>query len=625
MADTSPLEAASRITAHAAYGRLWRDWLRPHWPAIILVLIFMVFVAGATAGYAKFMEWVIGALEAMDFSVVWWGPLGVVGLTAVKGSAHYAQQVTQNNILTGLQARMQKHMFNRLVRMDLTHLLAESPAALAARFSADIELIRAAAGVVFGGLRDVMTLTAAIVVMLSIDWVMALVLIPVFFLAFGPMGIAGARIRRIAGDTQEEIANMTSTVNEGLSGIRMVRTYQIEERLEKSAAGVFDTLRSLRIRLVRWQALVTPMIEILAGIAIAILLLLVSLRIQAGAIDLAGFIGLITALGVATNPARKLGGAYTTGLQGLAALERVYALYDVRNDIEDGSRTFEPGAVTGHIEFRDVGFLYPDGFEALKHMNLEVRPGRTVAFVGRSGAGKTTVFNLLPRLFDATTGQIVLDGVPIRELTLENLRRQFSVVSQDSVLLSGTILENIGFGQAGITREACIAAARAAAADEFITALPDGYDTFIEPARAGFSGGERQRLSIARAILRDAPVLLLDEPTSALDARSESAIRAALAELSDGRTTLVIAHRLSTIMDADNIVVMDAGRIVDHGTHAELLGRGGLYADLYNLQFSMLANQNTGAPSRSLAGRQRHRGLLYRVAQFFSTAGSDTY
>lgn len=625
MADTPKAPVAPRMTARAAYGRLWRDWLSTHWPAIIVVVVFMIVVALSTAGYAKFMEWVIGALEAMDYSVIWWGPIGVVMLTSSKGLAHYGQQITQNAILTRVQAAMQKQMFASLVHMDLSNLLAESPAALAARFSADIEVVRTAAIVVFGAVRDILTLIAAIVVMLSIDWAMAIGLIAVFFVAFGPMGIAGARIRRIAGETQAEIAHMTGAVNEGLSGIRMVRTYQLESWLEATAGLVFEKLRSLRIRMVKWQALITPMIEILAGVAIAILLLLVALRMQAGAIDLAGFIGLITALGVATNPARKLGGAYATGLQGLAALERVYALYDTPNQIEDGTKTFEASKVTGRIEFKDVGFIYPDGFEALREINLTVQPGQTVAFVGRSGAGKSTVFNLLPRLFDATTGAIEIDGVSINDLTLDSLRRQISVVSQDSVLLSGTVLENIGFGQEGATREACIAAAKAAAADDFIAALPMGYDTVVDPAKSAFSGGERQRLSIARAILRNAPILLLDEPTSALDAQSEAAIRKALGELSEGRTTLVIAHRLATILDADNIVVMDDGRVVDQGPHQELLDRGGIYAELYNLQFDMAPVNGRGARSRSFTGKERRRGMLYRVARFFSTAGSETH
>ena len=605
------------LNARQAYERLWREWLAPHWAKLLIALFFMLIVALATAGYAKFMEWVIAALESKSFAVIWWGPLGIIALTLTKGIGHYSQQIVQNKILSRVQAEMQKHMFDRLVYMDLAHLLAEAPAALATRFSADIELVRQASIIVFGSLRDILTLVAAIVVMLSIDWAMAISLVLVFALAFGPIGIAGARIRRISMDTQGEIAHMSESVNEGLSGIRMVRTYQLEERLKSTSNNVFEKLFNLRVALVKWQALVTPMIEILAGIAIALLLFLVAVRMQSDAIDLAGFIGLITALGVATNPARKLGGAYAVGLQGMAALERVYALYDARNDIADGEFVYADGKpAEGEITFNEVSFIYPDGHAALHDINLTIEAGSTYAFVGRSGAGKSTIFNLLPRLFDATHGTICIDGRDITDHELNALRNQISVVSQDSVLLSGTVLENISFGREGSSREACIAAAKAAAADDFISKLPNGYETEIDPSKANFSGGERQRLSIARAILRDAPILMLDEPTSALDAQSEASIRQALNVLSDGRTTLVIAHRLATIMDADQIVVMDQGRIVDQGTHAELLTSGGIYAELYNLQFEMKSENVGQQRQRSFAGSKRKRGLMEMVGRF---------
>ncbi|MCO4825466.1 MAG: ABC transporter ATP-binding protein, partial [Amylibacter sp.] len=271
-----------RLNARQAYGRLWRDWMIPHWPMMLVALFFMVIVAVSTAGYAKFMEWVIGALESKSFSVIWWGPIGVVCLTLIKGLGHYMQQVVQNKVLSRVQANMQKHMFDRLVYMDLAHLLAESPAALATRFSADIELVRQASILVFGSVRDVLTLIAAIIVMLSIDWAMAIGLVLVFALALGPIGISGARIRRIATETQGEIAYMTENVNEGLSGIRMVRTYQLEEWLKRTSNGVFEKLYGLRVSLVKWQALVTPMIEVLGGIAIAVLLFLVAWRMQSG-------------------------------------------------------------------------------------------------------------------------------------------------------------------------------------------------------------------------------------------------------------------------------------------------------------------------------------------------------
>jgi subfamily B ATP-binding cassette protein MsbA len=611
-----------RMSARAAYGRLWREWLKPHWVKMLVSVLLMALVAVASAGYAKFMEWVIAALENPDSGVIWWGPLGIIALTSTRALASYANQRVQNRVLSTVQADMQKLMFERLINMDLAHLLAESPAALATRFSADIELIRNATTHVFGSIRSVLTLVAVIVVVLSIDWVMALTLLGVFALAFGPIGLTGAKVRKLSNTTQKEIAHMTEAVNEGLSGIRIVRTYQLEDWVSRSSDAVFDRLLGLRISLIKWQAMVTPMVEILAGLSIAILLFLVSWRISSGAIDLAGFIGLISALGVATNPARKMAGAYAIGLQGMAALERVYELFDVENTINDGEFSFEEGKkAKGEIVFDGVEFVYPDGHHALSEINLTIPTGKTYAFVGRSGAGKSTIFNLLPRLFDATDGQVKIDGHDVNDMTLSCLRNQISVVGQDSVLLTGTVLDNIGFGRKSADRDAIIAAAKSAAAHDFIEKLPQGYDTQIDPSKNAFSGGERQRLSIARAILRDAPILLLDEPTSALDAESENTIRAALDDLSEGRTTLVIAHRLATILDADQIIVMDQGRIVDQGTHEELLETDGIYAELFSLQFDLSPANGKQRKPRSFAGSRRKRGVMERISRFFG--GTD--
>ena len=577
-----------KLSARAAYGRMWREWLVPHWAVLLVALLLMLIVAILAAGYAKFMELVIDGLSQGSTYIAIWGPIGIILLTSVKGFSQYFYQVLQNNVLVRVQADMQKKMYESLLYMDLSNLLAEAPAALATRFSADIELVRTSAKEVFGSITAVLTIIATLVVMLSIDWAMTIGLIGIFTLAFGPVGIIGARVRKISGKTQAEIAEMTGAVNEGLSGIRMVRTYRLEERVKSVAEGIFERLYKLRKSLLRWQVMITPMIEVLGGLAVGALLFLVAYRMQTGAIDLGGFIGLLTALGVITNPARRLGRSYAVALQGTAALERIYALFDTPIIIADGDLTFEDGQkAKGRIEFRDVSFTYPDGFKALHEVNLTIEPGKTYAFVGRSGAGKSTIFNLMPRLFEVSKGAILLDGSDVRDFTLAALRDQISVVSQDSILLSGTVIENIGFGREGANEAECIKAAKDAAAHGFIRKLEDGYQTVIDPSKNSFSGGEKQRLSIARAIVRDAPILLLDEPTSALDAESEASIRAALDTLSENRTTLVIAHRLSTILDADQIVVMDQGRIVDQGTHGELLERGGIYAELYNLQFDM--------------------------------------
>jgi len=602
-----------QLTAREAYGRLWHGWVKKHWTSLLLSVGLMVIIALATAGYAKFMEFSIGGLEARDPDIIFWAPVGIIGLTLTRSVCHYTNVILQNRILSRVQADMQREMYDTLVDMDLAQLLSEAPAAIAARFSADIELVRGATVAVFGSLRDVLTLIATIAVMLSIDWVMTLALVSIFALVFIPVGFAGARIRSSSKEIQQEIGQMTSAINEGLSGIRMVRTYQLEKTLKTTSNKSFERLFDLRIAIVKWQAALSPIVEALAGVAVGVTLFFVGLRIQTGAIDIAGMIGLITALGVLTNPGRKLTQAFAVGAQGISALERVYSFFDTKNTVVDGPDIVRDGRAQGEIIFDKVDFIYPDGYQALKDINLTIEAGKTYAFVGRSGAGKTTVFNLLPRLFDTSNGAIRLDGKDIKNLTLKSLRDQISLVSQDSILLSGSVTQNIGFGREGADEKACIKAAKAAAAHGFISKLSKGYDTIIEPSKATFSGGERQRLSIARAIVRDAPILLLDEPTSALDAESEASIKTALDALSKGRTTLVIAHRLSTILHADQIVVMDAGQIVAQGTHDELLNQGGLYADLFNLQFDMSPSKGTGPVHRRHKARKPAVGPVERI------------
>jgi len=604
-------------SVRSVYGRFWRDWLKPYKARFIGLFGLMIVIAVASAGYAQFIQWVIAAFENSDPNVIYWAPLGVVFLTLSKGLSQYVKLVIQNKILTKVQAEMQGKMFAQLVEMDLSSLMNESPSALAARFSSDIELSKAAVTAVLASITSVLTILAALVYMLSVDPLMTMGLIVVFVLAFGPVGIIGARIRGISSRTQKQIAGMTETVNEGLSAIRMVRTYRLETRIRQSAETVFENLRALRVKLVKWQAAASPIMEIMGGVAVAILLFLVAIRLQSGQIDLAAFVGLLTALGVITSPARRIGGSYAIALQGLAALDRIFALYDTENVIESGAFEFEAkDKASGQLTFESVSFSYPDGYQALEDINLDIAAGQTVAFVGRSGAGKSTIFNLLPRLYDVSEGAIKLDGRDLREFSLAALRDQISVVSQESVLLNGSIMDNIRFGREGASDDDCRAAAEAAAALEFIEALPEGFATHIDPTKHEFSGGERQRLSIARAILRDAPILLLDEPTSALDAESEAAIKKALTTLEKDRTTLVIAHRLSTILHADQIVVMNQGRIADVGTHEELLKRDGIYAELFNLQFQQQpARRRRWARQNDSALMERSR--FGRMLQFF--------
>ncbi|MCF6272170.1 MAG: ABC transporter ATP-binding protein/permease [Rhodobacteraceae bacterium] len=567
------------------YQRLWRAWLKPYRGALGIAFIGMLMGALASASYAKALQWIIDAFENNTASVIWWGPLLMIGLSSAKGLGTWLYLVQSNSALAKTETDLQKAMHHKLVFADLARLQGESPTALSTRFTADIQLVRRAVKQLFGGVSAVLILGATIAVMLSIDWVITLTLVAVFSLAVWPVNRIGARLHIVSRHTQQDLALMTSEVSEALGSIRMARAYQLEPYLLRSAGTIFERLLALKLRLIRLEARLSPIMESLSGTAIAALLVVVAWRLSNDTTTLANFMALMAGFGVISQPARKLGKTFAMARQGEAALDRIFEILDLQSDIADPATPLEMHKGRGAISFQNVGFHYPDGKQALIDLSLEVPAGASIAFVGRSGAGKSTVFNLLPRLFDVSQGKIEIDGIDIRQVTQADLRRQIALVSQESVLLSGTIGQNIGFGREGATQAEIEAAAKAAAAHAFISALPQGYETPVAAAASTLSGGEKQRISIARAMLRNAPILLLDEPTSALDAESEALIRQALATLSKGRTTLIIAHRLATIRDADMIVVLDQGQIAETGTHDELLARGGIYAELFRLQF----------------------------------------
>jgi subfamily B ATP-binding cassette protein MsbA len=567
--------------------RLWRDWMRPHARTLALVLFLVAFVAGATGLYPVLIKAAFDAFANRDETAILLAPLFVMVVTAVKGFSLLGLTVLTNRVVTRIEADMQTALYGHLIEADLAQLGQESPAALTQRFTTDFAFIKEALtrlSTVF--LREVTTVVALIGAMIWIDPVLTLVAaVTVPFIAH-PIGKIGKKLRRVAVSTQEQVGQMASLVSESLAGVRVAKTYSLEGYLKGRAAAAFDEIRALKMKAANARGRLDPLLEAGGGVAVAAVLVLIGWRILDGRSTVGDFTGFVSALILAAQPIRALGNLNAIVHEAAAALHRTFTVMD-----EPPRITTKPGAhalriTGGEVRFAHVDFRYRDDAAALTGIDLVAPAGRTTALVGRSGSGKSTLLSLVPRLYDVTAGAILVDGQDVRDVTLDSLRAAIAVVSQDVTLFDDTVRANIAFGRPGATEGEIVSAAKAAAAHDFIMRLPEGYDTKVGTGGGRLSGGERQRIALARAFIKNAPILLLDEATSALDSESERLVQGAIRELMRGRTTLVIAHRLSTVRDADQIVVMEGGRIIETGSHEALVSRGGAYARLHRLQLS---------------------------------------
>ncbi|AUH49511.1 lipid A export permease/ATP-binding protein MsbA [Chromobacterium sp. ATCC 53434] len=568
------------------YRRLL-GYLLGYWQVLLLSVLSMMLAALTEPALAWLMKPLIdGGFVNKDPHTMVWVPMAIVGVFLVRGLTSFVNEYTASWLTGHLVQTLRQEMFAKLVRLPVPYYDEHQSGRLMSRIAYDVnQVTEAGFNVITVTVRDGVTALSLLSLLLWIDWQLTLICLVVMPAVTWCMRVVGKRLRGLARENQQSMAQMTQILGESIDGQRVVKVYGGEGQEIARFNHSAESLRRNQVKQSAASSASTGITQLLIACALAAILYFAALRAQHGNFSAGGFMTFLTSMMGLFAPIKRITGVSQAMQRGLAAAESVFSFLDTPEEPDHGRRVMPQ--TRGELAFSGVSFSYPGSERvALQDIELTVRAGETVALVGSSGSGKTTLVSLVPRFYEPDAGRLLLDGVPLTDIPLADLRGHIAMVSQDVQLFNDSVAANIAYGRQGrVAREEIVAAARAANALEFIEAMPEGFDTMIGENGVRLSGGQRQRLAIARALLKNAPLLILDEATSALDTQSERLVQAALENLMQNRTTIVIAHRLSTIENADRIVVMHQGRLAEEGGHQELLARGGLYARLHSLQF----------------------------------------
>ena len=562
------------------------QYLRPYIPKTLMAVACMILATSASL----YVPWIVrdvidGVLVNKDEALLNVITIGIVVVFALRGFFVYGQSYLMAFISQKVVIDLREHLFRHFQRLSVSYFDRSQTGKVLSYMTNDVGVLQGAlAQNVIELASESLALIGSLIAMFYLHWQLALLTLITVPLVAEAMKIFGGKLRRASGTMQQRAAEITSVLQEMIVSIRLIRLFVREDyeigRFNRENENNFDA----QMKAAQLSATLTPVVEFLAAFAVTVIVWYGGNEVIRGNLTSGSLIAFLVYAVNISNPVKRLGNVYGSIQRAVAAADRVFEVLDTLPEVQDAPDAKPLPPVKGRVTFEDVTFEYRSGEPALRNMSIDVAPGQVLAIVGPSGAGKSTIANLIPRFYDPQAGRIRIDGVDIRDVTVASLREQLAMVPQDTILFSASIHENILYGRLDATREEVMAAAQASNAHNFILQLPDGYETQIGERGCQLSGGQRQRIAIARAILKNPRILILDEATSALDAESERLVQDALDTLMVGRTTFVIAHRLSTIQRADRILVLEKGRMVECGTHADLLDAGGLYCKLYSIQ-----------------------------------------